>query len=279
MVHKAAQLLLDAVPLPQRRVLTRLASRRRLDARARRRWIRERGMLDPARLVLIDETAVSTNSVRLRGRAPRGARVIGTVPLASRETITFVAAPAPQQNDRANGRNGQLSGPPRRHSGGYRAKRGRQSATRRSTRLTSIRSSCLAANSKRSCAKSPREPFSGPQTSHSLGHTTSQPQECANYFRHAGSRQAPRSLWPFSVHQNMFSVPPGSESWGPYPCLLGSRRANSVMRRQKHPHTSRMSRTSQRDEASGSRWWRLAALASAGPRFTERSLHCKQVFF
>ena len=36
-------------------------------ARARRRWIREQGMLDPARLVFIDETAVSTNMVRLRG--------------------------------------------------------------------------------------------------------------------------------------------------------------------------------------------------------------------
>ena len=45
-----------------------------------------------ARLVFIDETAVSTNMVRLRGRAPRGARVIGTVPLGAWETITFVAA-------------------------------------------------------------------------------------------------------------------------------------------------------------------------------------------
>ena len=49
-------------------------------------------MLDPARLVFIDETAVSTNMVRLRGRAPRGVRVIGAVPLGSWETITFVAA-------------------------------------------------------------------------------------------------------------------------------------------------------------------------------------------
>ena len=47
-------------------------------------------MLDPARLVFIDETAVSTNTVRLRGRAPRGVRVIGAVPLGSWETITFV---------------------------------------------------------------------------------------------------------------------------------------------------------------------------------------------
>ena len=46
------------------------AERERADvARARRRWIREQGMLDPARLVFIDETAVSTNMVRLRGRS------------------------------------------------------------------------------------------------------------------------------------------------------------------------------------------------------------------
>jgi transposase len=49
-------------------------------------------MFDPARLVFIDETAVSTNLVRLRGRAARGVRVIGTVPLGAWETITFVAA-------------------------------------------------------------------------------------------------------------------------------------------------------------------------------------------
>ena len=49
-------------------------------------------MLDTARLVFLDETAVSTNLARLRGRAPRGVRVIGTVPLGAWETITFVAA-------------------------------------------------------------------------------------------------------------------------------------------------------------------------------------------
>jgi transposase len=69
------------------------AERQRADvARARRRWIREQGMLDPARLVFIDETAVSTNMVRLRGRAPRGVRVVGDVPLGEWQTITFVAA-------------------------------------------------------------------------------------------------------------------------------------------------------------------------------------------
>src|SRR5580700_6835254 len=69
------------------------AERQRADVvRARRRWMREQGMFDPARLVFIDETAVSTNMVRLRGRAPRGVRLIGHVPLGTWETITFVAA-------------------------------------------------------------------------------------------------------------------------------------------------------------------------------------------
>ena len=49
-------------------------------------------MLDSTRLVFIDETAVSTNLARVRGRAPRGDRVIGTVPLGAWKTITFVAA-------------------------------------------------------------------------------------------------------------------------------------------------------------------------------------------
>src|SRR5271165_5385302 len=71
----------------------RAAERQRADVvRARRRWMREQGMFDPARLVFIDETAVSTNMVRLRGRAPRGVRLIGHVPLGTWKTITFVAA-------------------------------------------------------------------------------------------------------------------------------------------------------------------------------------------
>jgi transposase len=49
-------------------------------------------MLDPARLVFIDETAVSTNMARLYGRAACGVRVIGRVPLGEWKTVTFVAA-------------------------------------------------------------------------------------------------------------------------------------------------------------------------------------------
>ena len=57
------------------------AERKRADvARARRRWIREQGLLDSTRLVFIDETAVSTNMVRPNGWNPRGERLVGDVP-------------------------------------------------------------------------------------------------------------------------------------------------------------------------------------------------------
>src|SRR6478672_9256029 len=68
------------------------AEQKRADvARARRRWRREQGMLDPARLVFIDETATSTNMVRLRGRCPRGERLVASVPHGHWKTMTFVA--------------------------------------------------------------------------------------------------------------------------------------------------------------------------------------------
>ena len=164
------------------------AERQRADvARARRRWIREQGMLDPARLVFIDETAVSTNMVRLRGRAPRGVRLIGIVPLGTWETITFVAAlrhnkmiapmvvegamtgemflayveqclvPTLKRNDIVVMDNCRVHLVPA--FGRRSRKRGRHFATCRNTRPTSIRSRCPTANSRHSCARSRREPF------------------------------------------------------------------------------------------------------------------------
>src|SRR6266540_265449 len=70
----------------------RAAEQHRADvARARRRWIRQQGFLDTMRLVFIDETATSTNMVRLRGRCLRGERLISHVPHGHWKTITFVA--------------------------------------------------------------------------------------------------------------------------------------------------------------------------------------------
>ena len=59
--------------------------------RARRRWMREQGLFDPARLVFVDETSTSTNMARLRGRCARGLRLIGRVPQGYWQTVTFVA--------------------------------------------------------------------------------------------------------------------------------------------------------------------------------------------
>jgi transposase len=49
-------------------------------------------MFDPARLVFIDETWANTSMVRLRGRCPRGERLIGYAPQGHWKIITFVAA-------------------------------------------------------------------------------------------------------------------------------------------------------------------------------------------
>jgi len=48
-------------------------------------------MFDPARLVFIDETSTNTAMVRLRGRCPRGIRLINLVPHGHWKTITFIA--------------------------------------------------------------------------------------------------------------------------------------------------------------------------------------------
>lgn len=59
---------------------------------ARTAWTEEQPKLDPDHLVFIDETGTSTNMARLRGRAPRGERLIGKVPHGHWKTTTFVAA-------------------------------------------------------------------------------------------------------------------------------------------------------------------------------------------
>lgn len=60
-------------------------------AKARRRWIREQGLLDTTHLVFIDETAANTKMAPLNGRCLRGDRLVGRVPFGNWKTITFVA--------------------------------------------------------------------------------------------------------------------------------------------------------------------------------------------
>jgi putative transposase len=55
------------------------------------------GLIDPRRLVFIDETWTKTNMTRLRGWAPKGRRLIDKVPQGHWKTATFLAA---LRNDR-----------------------------------------------------------------------------------------------------------------------------------------------------------------------------------
>src|SRR6202008_3973178 len=50
------------------------------------------GVLNPEHLVFIDETGAKTNMARLYGRAPRGQRLVASVPHGHWMTTTFVAA-------------------------------------------------------------------------------------------------------------------------------------------------------------------------------------------
>jgi transposase len=58
---------------------------------ARALWKANQALLDPARLVFIDETGTSTNMARLRGRSKRGQLLIAKVPHGHWKITTFVA--------------------------------------------------------------------------------------------------------------------------------------------------------------------------------------------
>jgi transposase len=59
---------------------------------ARERWRSAQKLLDPSKLIFIDETGTSTNMTRLRGRCRRGERLIGKAPHGHWKITTFVAA-------------------------------------------------------------------------------------------------------------------------------------------------------------------------------------------
>lgn len=61
-------------------------------ARRRERWKRYQGLVDPGRLVFIDETWVKTNMAPLRGWAPIGERLPGPAPFGHWKTSTFIGA-------------------------------------------------------------------------------------------------------------------------------------------------------------------------------------------
>lgn len=61
-------------------------------AAARAAWRERQPHLNPAQLVFIDETWATTNMARRYGRAPRGQRLVGSVPHGHWKTSTFLAA-------------------------------------------------------------------------------------------------------------------------------------------------------------------------------------------
>ena len=60
--------------------------------RQRDEWKAEQPSLDPQRLVFLDETWASTNRTRTHGRSPRGERLVMAVPHGHWKTTTFVVA-------------------------------------------------------------------------------------------------------------------------------------------------------------------------------------------
>src|SRR6266581_5279484 len=58
---------------------------------ARANWKQQQQQLDPKKLIFIDETGTSTNMTRLRGRCPRGKRLVAKVPHGHWKMTTFVA--------------------------------------------------------------------------------------------------------------------------------------------------------------------------------------------
>jgi transposase len=61
-------------------------------ARRRARWKKYQSLLDPERLVFIDETWAKTNMTRTHGRCAQGQRLVAKVPHAHWRTLTFLAA-------------------------------------------------------------------------------------------------------------------------------------------------------------------------------------------
>lgn len=61
-------------------------------AEARASWQLDQALLDPSKLVFIDETGSSTSMARLYGRAKRGLRAMGRVPWGHWKVVTFTAA-------------------------------------------------------------------------------------------------------------------------------------------------------------------------------------------
>jgi transposase len=83
---------LDRLGLTRKKKSLHAEPRDRPDVRAKRDQFRQEvGTIEPQRLVFVDETGVTTAMTPAYARAPRGQRVVDSVP-ASWETVTVIAA-------------------------------------------------------------------------------------------------------------------------------------------------------------------------------------------
>ena len=83
---------LDRLGLTRKKKSLHATQRDRPDVRTkRRRFRREMGQIEPKKLVLVDETGVTTAMTPAYARAPRGQRVVDSTP-ASCGTVTVIAA-------------------------------------------------------------------------------------------------------------------------------------------------------------------------------------------
>jgi len=83
----------QAVELHAKKKTIHAAEQDRPDvAEKRKLWKRNQDKVDARRLIFIDETWAKTNMTRLRGRAPRGKRLIDKTPYGHWKTTTLIAA-------------------------------------------------------------------------------------------------------------------------------------------------------------------------------------------
>lgn len=82
---------LERLDISRKRKVKRASERDDEDVKQRRvEWKQETAPIDPERLVFIDEMGVNTKMDRRYGRAPRGKRVIGSVPEKHWESLTVL---------------------------------------------------------------------------------------------------------------------------------------------------------------------------------------------
>lgn len=87
---------LGRLGLTVKKKVLRAAEQGRPDVQPKRASYRGRAArVDPARFVFLDETGLNTAMTRLRGRASRGQRVVGSVPLGDWQATTLVAGVRP----------------------------------------------------------------------------------------------------------------------------------------------------------------------------------------